>query len=167
MMGRTLITRRSFLKRKLGAGRDEREGEPERRGADADEQPRNSVFQATPQRRSLDRQSSPQIDWSRNLVTNSPGAKLPLLSAKALARIVETGKKTKTAISAMTTPMEEIDEGVAPAPAPCRKAVTENDQERRRGQRRAVAHAGLARSRFAEEAFRMSSVQPLRPMVKP
>ena len=30
--------------------------------------PRNSVFQATPQRRSLDRQSRPQIERSRNLV---------------------------------------------------------------------------------------------------
>jgi hypothetical protein len=70
--------------------------------------PRKRVFQATPQRRFPVTQSSPQTERSRNLATNSPGARRPALSVKALARMVLTGKNTKTAISATTTPIEEV-----------------------------------------------------------
>ena len=108
MIGSTLITRRSFLKRKLGARRDQREGEPESRGADADEQaeeqrvPGNAAAQVA--RQAVETPDRLVEEFRRR---TRAGAKLPLLSAKALARIVETGKKTKTTISAMTMPMDE------------------------------------------------------------
>ena len=67
---------------------------------------RNSVFQATPQRRPPARQSSPQTEVSVNLSRNAAGEKPPALSWKALARIVVTGKNTKIAISATTSAIE-------------------------------------------------------------
>ena len=67
---------------------------------------RNSVFQATPQRRFEVMQSSPQIEWSKNFAQrirrararrNCPSRRWPGSST--------TGKKTKMTVSATTLPI--------------------------------------------------------------
>jgi hypothetical protein len=65
---------------------------------------RTSVFQATPQPSVEIRQSSPQIERSKNLSANWLGANVPVSSRTALARIVATGKNTNTAVRATTIP---------------------------------------------------------------
>ena len=109
------------------------------------------MFQATPQRRPPVRQSSPQTEVSVNLSRNAAGEKPPALSWKALARIVVTGKNTKIAISATTRRDRGDDEDVAAAPGPRREPVAEQHQEGEPDERRAEAHAALARPRRAEE----------------
>ena len=66
---------------------------------------RINVFQATPQRRLEAKQSSPQTERSKNFSASWFGANTPASSWTALARIVATGRNTKMAVSATTTPI--------------------------------------------------------------
>jgi hypothetical protein len=167
MMGRTLITRRSFLYRKAVRVAMSAKASPRAVVPTPTSRPRNKVFQATPQRRLPVRQSRPQIDRSMNLVMNSAGAKLPLLSANALARMVETGKNTNTAMSAMTTPMDEVT-----------KASPRHQPRAARPWHRMIRKAAEVSAApkpmpawlgpgAPNRPARASSPQPLRPMAKP
>jgi hypothetical protein len=123
MIGKTERARRSGLARKIGAGRDQGEGQTDDRRARAHEDARKQRVPATPQRSGPPRQSSPRWIDSRAWRGRMPGATGPHSSRTALESTVRTGQKTKTT----TQPDDEADragqEGVALHEAACGEAV--------------------------------------------
>jgi hypothetical protein len=101
------------------------------------------------------------------LVRNSTGAKLPLLSANALARMVLTGKKTKTAISAITTPIDEVTKA-SPRHQPRAARPWQRTMRNAVAVRAAPYPMPSWRGPGAPKSIRkVSNVQPFRPMAKP
>ena len=151
MIGSTVRTRRARLKRKSVRVAISAKARPSAVVPMPTSVARNRVFQATPQRRFEVRQSRLQIEGSRNFAKNAPGAKAPASSRTALARIVVTGKNTKTAISATTRPIDETTKASPrhqPRAASPWQSSIRNDDE---GQGGAETHAGLPRAGRPEE----------------
>ena len=128
---------------------------------------RNSVFQATPQRRFEVRQSRPQTERSKNFAGK--------FTERERAGVVPDGAGQDRRDRKEDEDDRERDdaadrgdhEGVAAAPAASREPVAKHHQERRRREAGAGPHAGLARSRRAEDAPRQWQAPALEPDREP
>ena len=107
MIGNTVMTRSSDLRRKAVRVAISAKARPSAVEPRPTSRASRMVFQATPQEMPPPKQPSPQIELSVILATNRAGAAWPSLSVKALTRIFATGKKTKSAMRVATTPIDE------------------------------------------------------------
>ena len=137
MIGRTESTRSAPLAAEARARRDQREGEAERGAAEADEDaeeqrvPGHAAAQLA-----VEAVEAPDRPVGELLRRTRAGAKAPSLSWTALTSIFETGKKTNSAISAMTVPIERTTK-TSPRHQPrAGEAAAEDEQERRQQRRR-------------------------------
>ena len=138
MIGSTLITRSAPLKRNAVRAAISAKARPRTVEPAPTTMARNTVFQATPQRRLEYRQSRPQIERSKKLAKNRP-------PSNALPSMTKIGKNTNAAMVATTSPIA-LTTNASPRQKPRAASPRQNSiRNPVATEQRAVAHARLGR----------------------